>query len=46
MLSAYPACFFKEKKGYSVIFTDLNWLATCGDTLNEALESAVDGLSE
>ena len=45
MLSAYPACFFKEKTGYSVIFPDLNWLATCGDTLNEALEAAVDCLA-
>ena len=45
MLSAYPACFFKEKTGYSVIFPDPNWLASCGDTLNEALEAAVDCLA-
>ena len=24
MLSIYPACFFKEDNGYSVIFPDLN----------------------
>ena len=37
MLSAYPACFFKEENGYSVVFPDLNYLATCGQTLDEAL---------
>lgn len=45
MLSAYPACFFKEENGYSVIFPDLNNLATCGHTLDEALTMAVDCLA-
>lgn len=45
MLSAYPACFFKEESGYSVIFPDLNWLATCGDTMEEALNMAIDCLA-
>lgn len=45
MLSAYPACFFKEESGYSVIFPDLNDLATCGNTLDEALTMAVDCLA-
>ena len=45
MLSAYPACFIKEETGYSVIFPDLNHLATCGDTLDEALAMAVDCLA-
>lgn len=45
MLSAYPACFFKEENGYSVIFPDLNYLATCGDTLDNALAMAVDCLA-
>lgn len=45
MLSAYPACFFKEKTGYSVIFPDLNWLSTCGNTLDVALTAAVDCLA-
>lgn len=45
MLSAYPACFFKEENGYSVIFPDLNFLATCGETLDEALTMAVDCLA-
>ena len=43
MLSVYPACFYKEENGYSVIFPDLNnGLATCGETLEEAFEMAVD----
>ena len=45
MLSAYPACFFKETTGYSVIFPDLNYLATCGETLEEASFMAVDCLA-
>ncbi len=45
MLSAYPACFIKEEQGYSVIFPDLNNLATCGDTLDEALAMAIDCLA-
>ncbi|MCM1388351.1 MAG: type II toxin-antitoxin system HicB family antitoxin [Bacillus sp. (in: Bacteria)] len=45
MLSAYPACFIKEENGYSVIFPDLNYLATCGDTLEESFTMAVDCLA-
>ena len=46
MLSIYPACFFHEKNdSYSVIFPDLNWLATQGDTFQEAMEMAVDCLA-
>lgn len=45
MLSAYPACFFKEDNGYSVIFPDLNYLATCGDTLDDAFAMAIDCLA-
>ena len=45
MLSTYPACFFKEGTGYSVIFPDLNYLATCGETLDEAQIMAVDCLA-
>lgn len=45
MLSAYPACFIKEENGYSVIFPDLNNLATCGQTLDEAFVMAVDCLA-
>lgn len=46
MLSMYPACFFHESNdSYSVIFPDLNWLATQGDTFEEAMEMAVDCLA-
>lgn len=45
MLSVYPACFYKEDNGYSVIFPDLNYLATCGDTLDDAMSMAVDCLA-
>lgn len=45
MLSMYPACFFHENDSYSVIFPDLNWLATQGDSLENAMEMAVDCLA-
>ena len=45
MLSIYPACFFKDETGYSVVFPDLNWLATNGSTEAEALNMAVDCLA-
>lgn len=45
MLSVYPACFFKEENGYSVVFPDLNYLSTCGKSLDEALTMAVDCLA-
>ena len=38
MLSMYPACFYKEDDGYSVIFPDLNYLATQGDSFEDAME--------
>lgn len=44
MLSIYPACFFKEENGYSVIFPDLD-LATCGDTIEESMAMAIDCLA-
>ncbi len=45
MLSIYPACFYEEDNGYSVIFPDFNYLSTCGSTLQEAMEMAVDCLA-
>lgn len=45
ILSAYPAFFFKEENGYSVIFPGLNHLANCGETLDEALAMAIDCLA-
>lgn len=47
MLTMYPACFFKEKNGYAVVFPDLEdgCLSTCGDNLEEAMAMAVDCLA-
>lgn len=46
MLSIYPAIFYHEADGgYSVVFPDLNHLSTCGDTMQEAMEMAVDCLA-
>lgn len=46
MLSMYPACFYKEKDGqYTVIFPDLNHLATCGTDLQDAMKMATDCLA-
>lgn len=45
MMSIYPACFFKEENGYSVVFPDLNWLATCGKNEADAFNMAIDCLA-
>lgn len=45
MISTYPACFFKEEEGYSVVFPDLDFLATCGDTFNDAFSMATECLA-
>ena len=46
MLSMYHAIFFHEKNGhYSVVFPELNHLSTCGDTMQEAMEMAIDCLA-
>ena len=46
MLSVYPAIFIQDKQGrVSVIFPDLNHLATFGDDMQEAMEMAVDCLA-
>lgn len=46
MLSVYPACFYEENDGrYSVIFPDLNHLATFGDDLCDAMNMAVECLA-
>lgn len=42
MKLVYPACFYKEKEGYSVVFPDLPGCITQGDTLEEAIEMAED----
>jgi len=41
----YPACFFHENDSYCVVFPDLNYLATQGETFEEAMEMAVDCLA-
>lgn len=44
MLTTYPACFFKEEHGYSVIFPDFE-AGTCGDTLEDAISMSIDFLA-
>lgn len=45
MKTAYPAVFMKESDGYSVVFPDLNYLATDGDSFEESKKMAIDCLS-
>ncbi len=46
MLVHYPAVFEEEKEfGYSVVFPDLNHLATEGKTYDEAMRLAVECLA-
>lgn len=45
MRYVYPAIFTSEKKGYSVIFPDLEGCYTCGDDLQDALYMAEDVLA-
>ena len=40
----YPAIFYKDESGYSVVFYDME-LATMGDTLEEALIMAEEALT-
>ena len=46
MKCSYPVCIYKENTGkYSIVFPDLNNLATFGDNLTEAMAMAVDCLA-
>lgn len=46
MKCAYPACVYKEKSNqYAIVFPDLDNLATCGETLEKAMEMATDCLA-
>ena len=46
MLVEYPAIFYKDKDGaYSVVFPDLNHLATDGSDFNDAMTMAIDCLA-
>lgn len=42
MKLVYPACFYKEESGYSVIVPDLLGCCTQGETLDEAIQMAED----
>ena len=42
MKLVYPACFYKEKSGYSVVIPDLLGCCTQWDTLEEAIQMAED----
>ncbi|MCM1329179.1 MAG: type II toxin-antitoxin system HicB family antitoxin [Ruminococcus sp.] len=41
----YPACFYPDEGGYVVIVPDLPGCMTQGDTLEEAVEMAIDAAS-
>ena len=46
MLIFYPAIFYREvDNSYSVVFPDLNHLATEGENFEDALKMAVDCLA-
>ena len=42
---SYPAVIFKDEPGVSVFFPDLDYIGTCGDDMNQALENAIDLLA-
>jgi len=41
----YPACFYPNEDGYTVVFPDLPGCVTEGDTLAKAMEMATDASS-
>lgn len=45
MLVNYPAFFIKTTDGYSVIFPDLDYLSTYGESIDDAMSMAVDCLA-
>lgn len=42
MVSIYPACFYEDEDGYSVFIPDLDGRATCGKSVEDAMEMAID----
>ena len=42
MKLVYPACFYKESSGYSVVVPDLLGCCTQGESLEEAIQMAED----
>lgn len=45
MKLVYPACFYPNGDGYTVIFPDLPGCVTEGETLSQAMEMAEDAAS-
>jgi len=45
MLSIYPACFYKDDSGYSVIFPDIKHLHAEGSSFEDAMKEAVNALA-
>ena len=45
MYASYPACFYEDSDGITVVFPDLDDLSTCADTQAEAYEAAIDCLA-
>lgn len=45
MKLVYPACFYPENGGYTVVFPDLPGCVTEGNSLSEAMEMAEDAAS-
>ena len=45
MYASYPACFFEDPGGVTVVFPDLDNLSTCADTQAQAYEAAIDCLA-
>jgi len=41
----YPACFYPNEDGYTVVFPDLPGCVTEGNTLSEAMDMAIDASS-
>ena len=45
MIYTYPACFYVDDDGITVIFPDLNYLASQGETIDDAMKKAIDCLA-
>lgn len=45
MFYSYPAIFMEEDVGYTVLFPDLDYLASQGDDMNDATNMAMDCLA-
>lgn len=45
MKLVYPACFYPDEDGYTVVFPDLPGCVTEGETLSQSMEMAEDAAS-